>query len=733
MFNSQQKHIINKLQVDVVTQNPSTAFDLKDHLDSFLKHEIFPYLESYFATIEEELQDQIIQIPYLSVDINTSTALHYNELKEDVKRALVKKLEELTKKAHPQNEEATLLTTAKSKENQFLHFLEKGTLTWWNHSEDAFEVSEQDFERLITSASFSRLIKQKLMKKVVKKRIIQQLSDVQLKSVWDVLVQERTSVTISSEVVSLLPQVSVQLREVVWNSLIDFAIQNDTETLISRLLFALADEVPEAVSEEHVSKIQALNVKNPSLRLISNLLIAMPKNERVTKALRILQKHQTTTAKLADPTSVDRTNEKEAENKKAFQEKSQLTATDPEKTSDVSEEHRQKHVQESNATEDLSDTDLSTDLKANKIKDQKISEQEEVQNKSLMDQPLKEGTEESQKSLDAEGKTETRSEASQEKSQQKTQQAEGTSAQAQNENKDKREVSRDADATASETEHQEESVSKEVSKRKTIVEGDSNKIDSEGTETASSKRKASAHFEGQQDQESLPNESQLSSEKEQERSRKDAVDSEETSTSAKELSESLHALVDEQDQKLFKELHKSQLENPMQMEEKGDYQISNAGLMMLHPYFEQLFENCGLLDNDRTIKNPDLAVHLLHYVATKKEQQFESNMLFEKMLCGVHSSTVIQRSVVLSEEHKNNAEQLLEAVLEHWGVLKNSSPDLLRYEFLQRLGTISFKETNPKIKVERKVQDILLERLPWGIGICRLPWLDYLLFTDWQT
>ena len=101
---STQKHIINKLQVDVNTGNPQVAFDLKDNIDTFLKHEIFPYLEEYFSSIEEELGAATIQIPYLSLDVKTSSVLNYNELKEDVKRTLVEQVNKAIIQSSPSNE-----------------------------------------------------------------------------------------------------------------------------------------------------------------------------------------------------------------------------------------------------------------------------------------------------------------------------------------------------------------------------------------------------------------------------------------------------------------------------------------------------------------------------------------------------------------------------------------------------------------------------------------------------
>ncbi|TMP41770.1 hypothetical protein CWB96_21375 [Pseudoalteromonas citrea] len=47
--------------------------------------------------------------------------------------------------------------------------------------------------------------------------------------------------------------------------------------------------------------------------------------------------------------------------------------------------------------------------------------------------------------------------------------------------------------------------------------------------------------------------------------------------------------------------------------------------------------------------------------------------------------------------------------------------------FLQREGEVCLTETGVKIEVEDKPQDILIMRMPWGLGLIQLPWLSSLL------
>ena len=54
------------------------------------------------------------------MNVDTSSTLNYNELKEDV-RALTKEIK-VTKIVHPHSEEVKLMTKEESKETSFLHF-----------------------------------------------------------------------------------------------------------------------------------------------------------------------------------------------------------------------------------------------------------------------------------------------------------------------------------------------------------------------------------------------------------------------------------------------------------------------------------------------------------------------------------------------------------------------------------------------------------------------------------
>ncbi len=168
----------------------------------------------------------------------------------------------------------------------------------------------------------------------------------------------------------------------------------------------------------------------------------------------------------------------------------------------------------------------------------------------------------------------------------------------------------------------------------------------------------------------------------------------------------------------------------LEINEEG-YYIKNAGLVLVHPFLKNFFEHCKLINDQNKISDPELAIHLLHYLATKQEKQPEHQMIFEKFLCNIPLHLSINRNIEIAQEFKMQSEELLEAMTQNWGALKNASSDLMRNEFLQRPGKLILNGNNPKIIVERKTQDILLDRLPWNISIVKLPWKDKLIFVDW--
>jgi hypothetical protein len=158
--------------------------------------------------------------------------------------------------------------------------------------------------------------------------------------------------------------------------------------------------------------------------------------------------------------------------------------------------------------------------------------------------------------------------------------------------------------------------------------------------------------------------------------------------------------------------------------------VDNAGMAIVFPYLSTVFKNLGYSD-EAEIQDPSRAIHFLSFLETGEEFFAPHRTTIYKVICGQTQEFWIDPDIVLSDFEKGEANALLESVIEHWGALKNSSPDGLREAFLRRKGKLSMKDFDFNLKVESLAQDILLTRIPWGFGTIKLPWMTNFLHVDW--
>ncbi|RYD81154.1 MAG: hypothetical protein EOP55_00115 [Sphingobacteriales bacterium] len=162
--------------------------------------------------------------------------------------------------------------------------------------------------------------------------------------------------------------------------------------------------------------------------------------------------------------------------------------------------------------------------------------------------------------------------------------------------------------------------------------------------------------------------------------------------------------------------------------------IDNSGLALLWPFFMNLFAVLNLTSNNnfKDDLSKQRAVVFLHYLVFNQLPEDESQLFFNKIICGLPTETVVDlNSISFTDDEYSEAVSLKSAVLENWQALKTSSAQALADTFLLRNGSLSKKESNWDLHVERKGYDVLLDRLPWGISIIKLPWNNYLIYVNW--
>jgi hypothetical protein len=175
-------------------------------------------------------------------------------------------------------------------------------------------------------------------------------------------------------------------------------------------------------------------------------------------------------------------------------------------------------------------------------------------------------------------------------------------------------------------------------------------------------------------------------------------------------------------------------EPPLAEPEEDVIFVENAGVVLIWPYLALCFKNLGYTQQG-AFRTPELAsraVHLLQYMATGEEQPPEHLLPLNKLLCGIPIFEVVERDIILTLREKEEAQALLEAVVQHWEKMKNFSVDALRESFLKRHGKLSPGDVSWSLKVEPAGFDILMDTLPWKLGMVKFKWMEKLLIVEWR-
>ena len=160
--------------------------------------------------------------------------------------------------------------------------------------------------------------------------------------------------------------------------------------------------------------------------------------------------------------------------------------------------------------------------------------------------------------------------------------------------------------------------------------------------------------------------------------------------------------------------------------------VDNAGLVLLHPFLPALFEALEVAAGDQLLK-PGRALCLLHYLASGETTAPEYRTMLPKILCNVPLQSPVDADVTLTALELEECAALLAAAVRHWGALGNSSADALRGTFLLRQGKLSLRQDGEwLLQVEASGCDILLQQLPWGLSMIKLPWMPKMVWAEWS-
>ena len=165
----------------------------------------------------------------------------------------------------------------------------------------------------------------------------------------------------------------------------------------------------------------------------------------------------------------------------------------------------------------------------------------------------------------------------------------------------------------------------------------------------------------------------------------------------------------------------------------GGFGIGNAGQVLAAAYLPRLFEVLGLVVEGRFVTEEAAlrASHLLQFLVDGRADAAEHELPLNKLLCGLDLRQPVPAGIDITDQERQTIENMLRAIIAHWGALGSTSVAGLREAFLQRPGLLRQQGDAWQLKVEKKTLDILLEKLPWGFSVIRHPWMPQALMVDW--
>ncbi len=181
---------------------------------------------------------------------------------------------------------------------------------------------------------------------------------------------------------------------------------------------------------------------------------------------------------------------------------------------------------------------------------------------------------------------------------------------------------------------------------------------------------------------------------------------------------------------------KEEIEDKMEkdLEKREAIYVNNAGLVLVWSFLPRLFEHLGLVKNSDfvSLEARHRAVYLMQYIATGQEGSPEYHLTLNKLLAGIIDVKPVLTDKSLSDEEKLMVQSLLNSVIQHWEIIKDTSIEGFRGSFLIRNGKLNESEENWELTVESKAYDMLLDQLPWSINVIKLPWMNKTLYVKWR-
>ena len=162
--------------------------------------------------------------------------------------------------------------------------------------------------------------------------------------------------------------------------------------------------------------------------------------------------------------------------------------------------------------------------------------------------------------------------------------------------------------------------------------------------------------------------------------------------------------------------------------------IKNAGLIILWPFLNRLFEKLNLLKEKYFLDDQahQKAILLTEYLVTGNINFDETNLILNKLICGASLNMFVDVTIPLEKFDIDLCDSMLKGVIQNWEKLNNSSVEALRETFLIREGILKKVNSDYNLSVDNKPFDVLLSTLPWNIAMIQTSFMKNRILVEWK-